>query len=685
MPFFPLGLTTGGPYQPLDSDLTAIAALSGTGIAVRTSANTWAQRSLVAPASGITIANPAGVASDPTFALADDLAALEALATTGYARRTGANAWTLDSAIPAGSVTAPGSNTQVIINSSGVMGAASTLTYASSVLTQTRAGIAVTPTDGIVLTNPTASTGVVSAQYSPSLRFLGSGWNSDAVVSQSVEFRAYVQTNPGDPASGSFVLESSVAGGAWSFPLEYRATDGTLVVENIQANGTITGDAISGPNGTIDLADVSANLIINSSLGFIVNGPDDFVLNPQDGAGPGIVTINGSLALTTVLDEIYGGTGLTSYAQGDLLYGSATNVLSKLAKNTSATRYLSNTGTSNNPAWAQINLANGVTGTLPAANGGTGQTTYAEGDILYANAGGTLSKRSIPVLPGYVLGPSGGVPDWVLLSTLAVTSLAGTAGEITFSSATGSVVGSLPTALTFSGKTVTGGTFASPTLTTPSLGTPASGVVTNLTGTASININGTVGATTPSTGVFTTLAASGLATFSAVNPSIVVGAGNGSAGGIRINPWTATNRNWQIDSGITGSDLQIAPSTVVGGNTFTTPALTLTASGINATAIGATTPSTVGATAMSQTAGSTFSIASGSNQRAGNLTLVAGTQTVSNTTVTANTIVQLTRKTSGGTIGTAITYTLSAGTSFTVTSDSILDTSTFSYLLIEVP
>lgn len=35
------------------------------------------------------------------------------------------------------------------------------------------------------------------------------------------------------------------------------------------------------------------------------------------------------------------------------------------------------------------------------------------------------------------------------------------------------------------------------------LGTPSSGTVTNLTGTASININGTVGATTPNTGVFT--------------------------------------------------------------------------------------------------------------------------------------------------------------------------------------
>jgi hypothetical protein len=45
--------------------------------------------------------------------------------------------------------------------------------------------------------------------------------------------------------------------------------------------------------------------------------------------------------------------------------------LSALAKNTTATRYLSNTGTTNNPAWAQIDLTNGVTGILPVANGGT--------------------------------------------------------------------------------------------------------------------------------------------------------------------------------------------------------------------------------------------------------------------------------------------------------------------------
>ena len=53
------------------------------------------------------------------------------------------------------------------------------------------------------------------------------------------------------------------------------------------------------------------------------------------------------------------------------------------------------------------------------------------------------------------------------------------------------------------------GSAGAPVVLNGALGTPSSGTVTNLTGTASININGTVGATTPSTGAFTTLSATG--------------------------------------------------------------------------------------------------------------------------------------------------------------------------------
>jgi len=75
---------------------------------------------------------------------------------------------------------------------------------------------------------------------------------------------------------------------------------------------------------------------------------------------------------------------------------------------------------------------------------------------------------------------------------VAVTTTATKLNYIT--SATGTT-GTASTNIVFS---------TSPTLVTPNLGTPSTLVVTNASGTASININGTVGATTANTGVFTT-------------------------------------------------------------------------------------------------------------------------------------------------------------------------------------
>lgn len=94
----------GNPTFALANDLSALEGLGSTGIACRTATDTWAQRSLAAPAAGLTISNPAGIAGNPTFALANDTAALEGLSGTGYARRTGVDTWTLDTSIPWASI-----------------------------------------------------------------------------------------------------------------------------------------------------------------------------------------------------------------------------------------------------------------------------------------------------------------------------------------------------------------------------------------------------------------------------------------------------------------------------------------------------------------------------------------------------------------------------------------------------
>jgi len=84
---------SGSPTFALANDLAALEGLGGTGLAARTGSDTWASRTLTAPAAGITISNPDGVSGNPTLALANDLAALEALSGTGLAARTGSDTW----------------------------------------------------------------------------------------------------------------------------------------------------------------------------------------------------------------------------------------------------------------------------------------------------------------------------------------------------------------------------------------------------------------------------------------------------------------------------------------------------------------------------------------------------------------------------------------------------------------
>ena len=88
------GGVAGDPTIALANDLAAVEGLITTGIAVRAGTDTWLTRSIVGPATGLTVTNGSAIAGNPTFALSDDLEAVEGITTLGFVVRSAADTWT---------------------------------------------------------------------------------------------------------------------------------------------------------------------------------------------------------------------------------------------------------------------------------------------------------------------------------------------------------------------------------------------------------------------------------------------------------------------------------------------------------------------------------------------------------------------------------------------------------------
>lgn len=169
----------------------------------------------------------------------------------------------------------------------------------------------------------------------------------------------------------------------------------TAVVNDTNVTGSIAGVTLTlGWTGTLSVARGGMGAGTHTAYAVLCGGTTGTGAVQSVaalGSSGDVLTSNGASALPTFQTPT-SGIFPSTCAQGDLFYGSAANTVAKLAKDTNSTRYLSNTGTSNNPAWAQVALTTGVSGVLPEANGGTNQSTYAQGDLLYASAANTLSK-----------------------------------------------------------------------------------------------------------------------------------------------------------------------------------------------------------------------------------------------------------------------------------------------------
>lgn len=121
---------------------------------------------------------------------------------------------------------------------------------------------------------------------------------------------------------------------------------------------------------------------------------------------------------STPADGTFSTAGALAWNANHTLTGLGTGVETALAINVgSAGAFITNGGDAGTPSAITLTnatglpLATGVTGTLGATLGGTGQSSWTTGDILYASAADTLAKLAAGT-DGHVLTLASGVPSW---------------------------------------------------------------------------------------------------------------------------------------------------------------------------------------------------------------------------------------------------------------------------------
>ena len=217
---------------------------------------------------------------------------------------------------------------------------------------------------------------------------------------------------------------------------------------------------------------------------------------------------------------------------------------------------------------SNVSLSSQVTGTLPVANGGTGQTTYTNGQLLIGNTtGGTLAKSTLTAGSGISITNGAGS------ITIAATGGSGTVTSVALSGGTtGLTVSGSP--ITTSGTITLAGTLATAnggtnltTFTAANNAIYSTSASALTAGTLPIAAGGT-GATTASAAA----TALGLGTGSNVQfNSLGVGtAGSGTAGEIRatnnVTAFYSSDRKFKEN--VKDIENPVAKVKAIGGKTF---------------------------------------------------------------------------------------------------------------------
>jgi hypothetical protein len=226
-----------------------------------------------------------------------------------------------------------------------------------------------------------------------------------------------------------------VAGNLTSGELAINITDGKLYYKD---NGGVV--QVLATKGTGSIGGATTQIQYNNAGALAGNAAMTF------NSGTSTTTLT-TLNLTNALGAIYGGTAQSAYTQGDILYSSATNTLSKLGIGT--VNYIL-TSTGSVPQWVAptsvtVQTANNLAGGLA-------------GSVPYQSAVDTTTFLAIGAA-NRIMSSSGTAPQWVTaltgltgVSSSSITNTSLTSGRVVISSTAGLEADSAN--LTFNGTTL---------------------------------------------------------------------------------------------------------------------------------------------------------------------------------------------------------------------------------------
>jgi hypothetical protein len=204
-----------------------------------------------------------------------------------------------------------------------------------------------------------------------------------------------------------------------------------VVKDRVQETTTTTG------TGTITLAGAVTGFQSFSVIGNANTTYYTIAAGSQWEVGIGTYTASGTtLSRDTVLESSNAGS-LVDFSAGTksvfVTYPAEKSLYLDASNNAIGLGTVATTTTLTNATG--LPLTTGVTGTLGATNGGTAQSTYATGDIIYASATNTLAKLGIGTSGQALKVSAGGIPEWAAAggsSSLTITDFTASASQTTF-------------------------------------------------------------------------------------------------------------------------------------------------------------------------------------------------------------------------------------------------------------